>query len=132
MLAERVPRRRRVLIVDDDIAFNRMTAKLLRRYGIEVRQAHSINELLAALESESYALIVLDAHLPGEQQLDSLDELRARANDEVSVLVISGDPAAGQQLARTGERHRAPVEFLAKPIDPDVLVNRVQLVVAEP
>ena len=69
---------------------------------------------------------------PGEQQLDSLDELRARANDEVSVLVISGDPAAGQQLARTGERHRAPVEFLAKPIDPDVLVNRVQLVVAEP
>ena len=73
------PRRRRILVADDNIdAANSLARLLARLYGQEVRVAHDGDEALAVAEEFRPEVIVLDIGMPGMDGNEVARRLRGR------------------------------------------------------
>jgi DNA-binding response OmpR family regulator len=68
----------RILLVEDDEGNREVLAYFLRRRGFHVSTATCGEEGLAALESDTFHLVVLDVVMPGIGGLETLRLLRAR------------------------------------------------------
>ncbi len=102
-----------VLLIDDDDDVRRPARLLLEKAGLEVREAASGEDGLAALRSSSqpFSLVVLDATMPGMGGEECLHRIRVEAPG-VPVLLISGF-AAGKWLRDASDE--PDVAFLPKP-----------------
>lgn len=80
----------RVIIADDHAIVRRGLRQILEHEpGIIVAgEASSTAELLARLEDETFAVLVLDISMPGRSGLDVLPEIRRRFPD-LAVLILS-------------------------------------------
>lgn len=100
------------LLVDDEPGIREGLATLLRRRGFEVHTAGDCAEARTQLGSQRFDVVVTDWRLP-----DGVAS--AFAIDCVSpVLAVSGHP---EEVQRAG----AICEVLAKPVRPNVLVERI-------
>jgi DNA-binding response OmpR family regulator len=71
----------------------------------------------------SYDLVILDINLTGINGLSALEKMKAMPGaDSVPVLLLSGDSRALTVIA--GMKLGAQ-DFLTKPIDPDLFIERV-------
>ncbi len=115
------PRRGRILLVDDDAEVRSVIATILERAGHDVSVAAHAQEALDGLErrSEPLELLVTDVVMPGMSGVELSRELRRRAPD-LKVLLFSGYP--GRDAQALGE---PDVEYLAKPVTPKLLLERV-------
>lgn len=105
--------RARVLVVDDDAAVMRVTARLLRA-DFEVASAASAAEAVALLDRERFDLIVTDNDMPGGDGLSLLVRVRESAPHMRRVLLSGGTPHDLDGHIRSGLVER----FLAKPAAP--------------
>jgi two-component system sensor histidine kinase/response regulator len=71
-------RRLRVLVAEDNPFNKRLVADVLRRKGHDVRVASNSLEALAALEQDSFDLMLLDVHMPGSDAFQVIEALRQR------------------------------------------------------
>ncbi len=83
---------KRILVVDDEEAVRELTLEILRRHGYRPLGVPSGSEALAALDEESFDLILSDVVMPGMTGVELLDELQARAHDIPVVLMTGGSP----------------------------------------
>jgi DNA-binding NtrC family response regulator len=119
-----------VLLVDDDAAFRKVYAGLLRETGLLVSEAADRASARAQLAERRFALVLLDLMLPpdgtAEKGLAHLQEILA-AWPATKVIVVSGagDTRHMLQAVRAGA-----LDFLGKPVDPDVLLIVVQRALA--
>ncbi len=111
-----------LLLVDDDAAFRDVYRELLAGDGYEVAQAGTAPEARARFETSGARLVVLDLMLPpsgrpeeGAALAESLLALRPAAK----IIVVSG---AGETPLALHLVQRGVYDFLAKPVDPDVLL----------
>lgn len=120
------PRRARVLVVEDDHAFRRLIAAVLRRCGYLVDEAASGFEMLdrlggLALRARAFDLIVTDVRMPGPTGLEIIDGLKRGAHGSllsstpVLFMTAFGDEAAHREAERLG------ATMLDKPFDLDEL-----------
>lgn len=80
-----------VLVVDDEPEMRRLFAEALTSTGIDVREAASGDEALAAVATDPPDAIVLDLLLPGENGLSVLERLQAEEPARsIPVVVFSG------------------------------------------
>ena len=113
--------RPRIFIVDDDEAFSRSLARLLRSAGFDV-------EPLSAgqfLEREIYAgtsCLIMDVRMPGMTGLDVQQELLNR-NMLIPVVFLTahGDTRTGVEAMKAGA-----VDYLLKPVDEESLFDAIQ------
>jgi DNA-binding NtrC family response regulator len=117
-----MPEKRRVMVVDDDRAFRLSTAELLRQEGHDVVLAGSGAEAVKELEGQRVDLMLLDLRMPGLDGVDLVEVLRKRGVG-VPILMITG---FGSIETAVRSLHTGADDFLAKPVDPDVLAARVQ------
>jgi DNA-binding NtrC family response regulator len=115
-------RRERVLIVDDDPGFRQVWSELLDQDGFAVDGAGSVDDGAARFERGGARLVVLDLMLPPSGRPEAGAELCRRMvaqRPAAKVIVVSGagDIPLALQLLRNGA-----YDFLAKPVDPDVLL----------
>lgn len=113
--------RRRILVVDDDRVFRLSTAELLRQDGYEVVLAQDGPEAVGALGSSRFDLMLLDLRMPGIDGLNLVEVLRKRGQG-IPILMITG---FGSIETAVRSLHIGVEDFLAKPVDPDVLSARV-------
>ena len=110
-----------VLLVDDDEAFRSVYTSLLREEGYAVTTAVDEPSAIAALERQRPRVVVLDLMLPPRGTPEAgaavLDRALALAPD-TKVIVASGSGEASLALSLV---RRGAYDFLAKPVDPDVL-----------
>ncbi|HVA38470.1 MAG TPA: response regulator [Candidatus Dormibacteraeota bacterium] len=113
----------RVLVIDDDPNLTRLLSLLLEMEGWEACvERDGISGLRHALESP-VDLILLDLMLPGLSGWEVLKRLReSEQTREVPVIVLS---------ARGGEVTVDGADYMSKPFDPQVLVERVRGKLAE-
>jgi len=93
-----------VLIVDDDDAFRRSTARLLADHGYLAREASSSVEARTALEREpETAAVLCDITMPGQSGMELLRELTADWPD-VAVIMTTGtdDPQMAEVAFGSG------------------------------
>lgn len=112
-----------ILIIEDQ-ALNRKVARIvLESHGYEVVEAIDADEALTCLEKATPALILMDIALPGRSGEDLT--LQIKANPIWRRIPIIALTAA----AMTGDRERILKsgcdDYLSKPIDTHVLVERV-------
>ena len=114
----------RVLVVDDDIAIQKMLAAYLGDYGIDVSVTSSRNGMCHELQERNHALILLDLNLKGENGLDLLREVRG--NFDLPVIIMTGhrrdetDRVLGLELGAD--------DYLTKPFGLRELLARVRVV----
>jgi FixJ family two-component response regulator len=111
-----------VAVVDDDELMRSALQGLLKEAGFSVSAFASAEEFLSSDQHRQAACLIADIRMPGMSGLD----LQARLNAEqikVPTIFITahGDARMRMQALRAGA-----VEFLTKPFDDEVLVDRVR------
>jgi DNA-binding NtrC family response regulator len=111
----------KILVVDDDRAFRLSTAELLRQDGHQVAVAGDGQEAVDHIRVEPYDLVLLDLRMPGIDGISLVEVLRQWGHG-VPILMISG---VGTVSDAVKALHTGVDDFLSKPVEPDVLVDRV-------
>ncbi len=117
-----------VLIADDDPITRRLFRYHLQNEGYTVIEACDGQQAIRAAERlsrEIATVALLDLRMPGLSGLECLRYLNAHFPD-VRVLVISGVGDVAQAVSAIKE---GADDYLAKPVDPDQLLARVEQVI---
>lgn len=117
----------RTLVVEDSRSMRELLAGILRERDHQVTELESAEQGLEAHLTEPFDLMLVDWTLPGMSGLELCQTVRARPNGEdVVILVITGRNKTEdlQEVLDAGAS-----DYLAKPMDPDVLQTR--LLIAE-
>jgi PAS domain S-box-containing protein len=112
-------RKRRVLVVDDNVDAAESAAMLLRLWGHE---AHTVHDGLTALDAvQTYRpdIILLDIGLPGMSGYEVVRQLRAQPR--FKRLVVAAMTGYGQDADRLRSKEAGFDFHLTKPLDPNIL-----------
>jgi two-component system response regulator AtoC len=105
------------LIVDDDVAFATMAAKIVREAGGKVTLAHNLAGACESVAAKTFDLVLLDNHLPDGKGYDFFDQI-SRRNPDAPIVMITGVPDLGEAVSLT---RNGLFEYLTKPISVDAL-----------
>lgn len=108
----------RCLIVEDDPQVAKLNATYLAQEGFLVSAvAADASQALAAMEEQTFDLVLLDVFLPGMNGLELLRRLRAtQQTSEVIIISAARDSAQICEALRLG-----CVDYIIKPFSPDRL-----------
>jgi DNA-binding NtrC family response regulator len=108
---------RRLLIVDDEEAFRKLTARELERSGYLVRAAGTLGEARDALASDNFHVVLCDVRLPDGNGLDLLAEIReSYPSTDVVMLTAYGTVQEAIRAMKDGAH-----DMLTKPCKLDEL-----------
>ena len=111
--------RKRILLVEDDVALAQLYRGVLRMAGFEATHVSDGWSALRAIEEDRPDVIVLDIHLPGLSGDELLNELAARPDTrQIPAIVVTGSDI---HLAVAQAK-----EILRKPCAPERLVSVVE------
>jgi len=120
--------KRTVLIVDDERNIRLTLHVVLESLNVSIDTAGTGEEALQKLAEKSYQLMLLDLKLPG---IDGLEVLRRAIekypNLNVVIMTAYGSIEVAVEAMKTGA-----VDFLQKPLDPDLVRTMVNRVLEEP
>jgi PAS domain S-box-containing protein len=114
----------RILLAEDNPVNQRMTVLMLKKLGYKAESVSSGLEVLHALETQSYDLILMDVQMPEMDGLEATREIRRR--------LPSGGPkiVALTAYAIAGDKERCLEagmdDYLGKPIDLDDLRSALE------
>ena len=92
LLGKTDKKKSRVLIVDDDDGLRETISDGFKEYGYEVFEAADGEQARSVFEQSRPEIIVLDYHLPGEEDSSHLIEVFKTPQNQVAVIAITGDP----------------------------------------
>ena len=117
-------RGRGILVVDDEPSVRSIVARILRRSGYGVSEAATPLDAQDQIRSREtpFDLVISDVMMPHMRGPDLAQWIVAR-HPATSILLISG--FADAELVQ-GWISADPDAFLAKPFEPEELVNRVE------
>lgn len=118
-------KRRRVLLIEDDSAVNKVLGLSLRCGGFEATQAESGGEALQKLDADRFDAVVLDLCLPDGLGGDVLHRLQAK-DSPVWVAMSALDEYEADK--RFGPLKGA---FIAKPFNPWDLIGLLDRLLAD-
>ena len=111
-----------ICIVDDDPDVRASLENYLRSAGLTVRTYCSADHFLAAIDRGETDCLITDLHMPGTDGL-ALQEALNRAGRSFPVIVMTAYPTPS---ARNRSNELGAAAFLEKPVDPDMLLDRVE------
>jgi DNA-binding NtrC family response regulator len=111
-----------VLIVDDEIRYRELYARVLRDAGFTVQEAASAEDAQALLETDPPGLVISDVRMPGASGLDLLRRTRSDHPGLPFLLITAyADVRQAVDALKLGA-----VDYLAKPVDMDELLTAVR------
>jgi FixJ family two-component response regulator len=111
-----------VAIVDDDESVQSALQDLMEAEGLSARCFGSAEEFLKSGVQHRIACLIVDIRMPGMSGLELQAKLKAdRFNTPIIFITAHGDARVRMQAMREGA-----AEFLVKPFDDQVLLNRVR------
>jgi len=116
-----------ILVVDDEYNLRRILEAKLRLSNFAVMVASDAATALRHLLRHSFALVLLDVHLPDANAITILPRLRAAAPDTPFLLMTAYEEEGLRERAlRAGA-----VEILYKPFDLDLMVQTIRFHIAQ-
>ena len=105
---------RRVLLIDDDVAFTLLAGETLSQAGFTVEIANNSREALGAFETSRPDVVLLDVELPGTNGFDLCATLRALSPGyDVPIVMVTGHDDTAS-IARAYEA--GATDFIHKPV----------------
>jgi CheY-like chemotaxis protein len=118
----------KVLVVDDDPDFVKVTSKVLEKAGHEVVAAANGAKALKVMRQEPPDVVLLDIMM--SYILDGLDVSREMAEDptlkDVPVIMVTSLTGVQGTAMFPSDEYIPVDEWLAKPVAPDELLARVE------
>ena len=111
-----------VCIVDDDLGVRASLESYLRSAGVTVRSFGCAQDFLHSPHRHATDCLVTDLNMPGLDGLELQQQLN-RAGRDFPVIVMTAYPTAE---ARERSVQLGAAAFLEKPLDPDLLLERVR------
>jgi CheY-like chemotaxis protein len=111
-----------ILLAEDDAVNKKMATHLVEQLGHEVRAVPTGAEALAALEEQSYDVILMDVQMPEMDGLEATRRLRDEWPDEEQPYVVALT-ASVQKEDRQRCREAGMDDFLGKPVEKDELAR---------
>lgn len=118
---------KQVLLVEDNDDNRTIFATILDHFGYDVVQAPNGRDGVDMADRHRPDLIIMDISLPVMDGLEATRRIRANPNTAtIPVLAVTAH-------AREGDRDRVIdagcTDYLAKPVEPRILVQRVQFMI---
>jgi class 3 adenylate cyclase len=114
-----------ILVVDDNELNRDMLSRRLRARGYRVALAESGPRALAAIEAESFDLVILDIMMPGMSGIDVLKSVRAkRVREELPIVMATARDAADDVIEAL---QAGANDYVTKPLDFGVVLARADL-----
>ncbi|MBI4477391.1 MAG: response regulator [Acidobacteria bacterium] len=115
----------RVLVVDDDEDARHLVDAVLEHRGADVKAAASADEAFDMIAADKPDVLLIDICMPGEDGYSLMRRIR-----ELPAAAGGATPAAALTAYSTADDRRQAIAvgfqmYLAKPIDPEVLVDLV-------
>ena len=114
----------KVLVVDDDTIVLESCKRIFQSAKIDVELVSSSTEAVKALLKANYDLMLVDVIMPEHDGIYLMGMVREKWPD-MPVIVMSGYPTP--EVMAKGRRAGA-LFFIAKPFDPDELLDAVRTV----
>lgn len=111
-----------ILVVDDDDLLRTEVAGELQSHGYDVSEAASVDEALRALGLKPFDVLITDLRMDGQDGIDLLAAMRAKASDTRAVLMSGFATAKDYQTATD----LGAVRVLTKPFTPRELLDAIQ------
>jgi len=108
---DKIGKRARILIVDDEAPIRSTLAGVLEDEGYEIISAEDGESALKMLTSERPEVVLLDIWMPGMDGVQTLEEMKKLA-PEVPVIIISGHATIQNALEAT---RKGASDFIEKP-----------------
>jgi len=117
----------KVLVVDDDPDFVKVTSKVLEQAGHQVVTAANGAKALQTMRQDAPDVVLLDIMM--SYILDGLDVSREMAEDpqlkDVPVIMVTSLTGVRGSGMFPGDEYVPVDEWLAKPVDPKTLIDRI-------
>ena len=117
--------KKRLLIVDDDVAVREAMKRVLETAGYEVGLARDGEEAISQFLPEQTDLLLLDLNLPARSGWDVFERLTTRY-PLVPVIIVTGMPNQYRTAVAAGVS-----ALLEKPIEPTLLLETIRRALAE-
>jgi FixJ family two-component response regulator len=111
-----------VYVVDDDVAMRASLEFMFTGTGLPVRTYASAEAFLEEMAPHAQGCLILDLRMPGMDGHELHRRLHARGR-HVPVIVLTGH---GDVPAAVGEMKLGAFDFLTKPVNREVLLQRVR------
>ena len=116
-----------ILIVDDEDNLRRSLSLILQKSGYTVNCAAKGQEAIEYLQTKSYDLMFLDLKMPDMDGLELLPRIHGMVPDmPVLILTAHATLESAIEAVRKGAR-----DYLVKPIDPPLILARVEEILNE-
>ncbi|HUH86223.1 MAG TPA: response regulator [Stellaceae bacterium] len=114
----------KILVIDDDVIVRETIVQILEDGGHQVVSAEDGKRGMAAFRSERPDLIITDIIMPEQEGIQTITEIRG-VQPNAKIIAISGGGRIGNTDFLKIARHLGAFDAIAKPFDPDDLLNRV-------
>lgn len=121
-----IPRRLRVLIVEDTPASRKLLATVLGKRGYQVDLAENGEEAVQMVHERDYDVVLMDVQMPIMDGLQATALIRRLTEPAKSHLPIVAVTAFAQRGQRELCLAAGMNDFITKPVDLPVLVNVVE------
>ncbi|MFT4295263.1 MAG: response regulator transcription factor [Micropruina sp.] len=110
-----------VLVIEDDATTREVLRRYLTRAGLDVTEAGTGTDGLAAFGETAPALVILDLMLPGVDGLDVCE--RIRRHSDVPIMILT---ALGSESDRVVGLEQGADDYVVKPFSPREVTLRAQ------
>jgi DNA-binding NtrC family response regulator len=116
----------RLLLVDDEQGFVNVLSKRIAKRNIQVRKAFSGFEAIQILREEKFDVAVLDLKM---EDMDGIEVLKIfkKMAPNLQVIMLTGH---GSEIAAREGMEYGAMDYLIKPCDFDVLIEKIQQAVS--
>lgn len=115
-----------VFIVDDDAAVRRFLCGLIASVNLKAEAYASAQDFLQGYAADRPGCLLLDIRMPDMSGLELQQELKSR-NIDLPVIMLTGH---GDVQVAVHSMRAGAVDFIEKPFNNELLLNRVQKAVA--
>lgn len=113
-----------ILIVEDELTSRAMLAGYFKAEGYQISEAENGTQMRAAFDGHAIDLIMLDIHLPDEDGLSLLKDVRRRS--DVGIIMVTGK---SDDVDRIVALEMEADDYVTKPFNPRELLARAKNVI---
>lgn len=116
----------KILIVDDNTFYLSLLKTILKDVDASVYMAGSGNEALELINSNNFALAILDIQMPGMDGFELADRIRKIPDrDLIPIIFLTADLSDEVQIFR-GYNYGA-IDYLTKPVNKTIFISKVRI-----
>jgi signal transduction histidine kinase/CheY-like chemotaxis protein len=116
-----------ILIVEDNIINQKVTVKILGKYGCKTQVVNNGREAVEALRSNTYDAVLMDLQMPEMDGFEATKAIRDPSGDclnpQVPIIALTAD---AQEETREKCLITGMDDFLTKPVSPKELMQKIR------